>query len=140
MQPNQIIGIAGALTIASGCFSPVITSSFGRAQTFVGMYDFAGEAIVVLALVSMALAIANQCRWIWIPAIGSLASLAFTFYEFWERTSEALNDLTSNGGALGAYFSQSISIGYGWLVLLVGVFMLIVSVALPSKKQRQIQL
>lgn len=135
MHHNQIIGITGALTMASGCFVPVVVSSYGRTQNFVGMYDFAGTAIIVLALVSLVLAIANKCRWLWIPAIVSLAILAFTFYEFRERTSEASNELTTNGGILGAAIAQSISIGYGWLILLVGSLILIASVALPSKKQ-----
>jgi len=94
--------------------------------------------VLVLAVASVALALTGRYSGLWITGSGSLGLLILTFVNFQWRMAELKRglerDLAGNPfRGIGELALQSVQLQWGWAVLVVGAFLLLVAAVLNQR-------
>lgn len=138
MPRKKMLGIAGSALMVLGVFTPIVTLPIVGSQNYFQNGKGDGVILLVLAAISLALVLKDQYKWLWYPAIGSLAFLLYGFISAMNMISDFRADLAkdSGGGALSGLAqaaAQAAQIQWGWVILFAGAGLLIAAAALKEE-------
>src|SRR3989337_31431 len=118
MQRRQMVGVLGAFCLAIGAFAPVVSLADVREITY---FQSGNGVMLAVALISLAIALRNQCAWLLPTGLTALAMVLTTV-----RTARSLVIApTTPSAAVTA--NQAIQLDWGLAVLLTGVALLFLS-------------
>ena len=130
---RMLLAVTAAVVLVIGVFSPIVSFSFiGDVDYFREGYGD-GYILLIMALLSLALAVTGRWKQVLIPALGSLAVILWTFLGVQDTITQArtggASELTGNPheGALAASVMQSIQWEWGWVLLFAGSGLLLYS-------------
>jgi hypothetical protein len=144
IKPNisvikQFLGIVGSIVLFIGVFTPIVSFPvMGNLNYFQnGQGD--GAIVLVLAVISLTLALMNKYKGLWFTGIGSLGVLLFTFINFQSKMSQARADmglkLAGNPfRGLADFAIQSVQLQWGWALLIVGAALIVASAAIKVER------
>ena len=142
MDKKQTIGYAGTLLLALGVFMPIISVPFlGNVNYFQnGKGD--GTVLLIVAVITAILIWRNLYNLVLVAGIISLGLLGYTFYNFNQKMSEVqtqMNQSLTNNPFRGIADAMvgRVQMEYGWIVLVIGSVLLIVSAAIAEVEQKQ---
>ena len=131
---RMLLAVTAAVVLAIGVFSPIVSFSFiGDVDYFREGYGD-GYILLLMALLSVALAVTGRWKQVLIPALGSLAVILWTFLGVQDTINQArtggASELTGNPHeGLAASVMQSIQWEWGWVLLFAGSGLLVYSAA-----------
>ena len=137
MTNRQLLGILGSAILFIGVFMPIVKLPVVGEMNY--FHNGRGDGVIVLALAvtSFVCVLIRWYRQLWITSLGSAAVLAFTFFNFQSRMSQAtrqmeieLKDNPFRG--LADLAVQSVQLQWGWAVLVIGIAFLIVVAAMKD--------
>src|SRR5262245_57423094 len=124
-QARVSVALIGSATLILGVFLPIV-----RAPIIGGVNYFSngrgdGALILVLAVLSAALALKRRFQWLWATTLPSLVLLLGTFVMIRQRIAEMSSSLESDLAGnpfkgLAQVFTDSVQLEYGWAVLVLG--------------------
>ena len=129
---RMLLAVTAAVVLVIGVFSPIVSFSFiGDVDYFREGYGD-GYILLIMALLSLALAITGRWKQVLIPALGSLAVILWTFLGVQDTITQAraggASELTGNPHeGLAASVMQSIQWEWGWVLLFAGSGLLVYS-------------
>lgn len=132
---RQLLGIAGAALLFLGVFMPIVKLPIVGDMNYFQNGKGDGIFVLVFAVGSLVLVLNRQYKGLWLPSIGSVAVLAFTFMNFHSKMSQMKAqmevDLAGNPyRGLADLAVQSIQLQWGWAVLVIGVALLMAAAAM----------
>lgn len=140
MKTRQMLGLTGSIALIIGVFTPILSVPIvGNINYFQnGKGD--GTVVLVLALISAVLVLANKYKGLWLTGIGSLGVMFFTFINFQSQMSQAKAEMEFELAGnpfrgLADMAMQSVQLQWGWALLLVGVGLVIASAAMKNDAQ-----
>ena len=129
---RMLLAVTAAVVLVIGVFSPIVSFSFiGDVDYFREGYGD-GYILLIMALLSLALAVTGRWKQVLIPALGSLAVILWTFLGVQDTITQArtggASELTGNPHeGLAASVMQSIQWEWGWILLFAGSGLLLYS-------------
>lgn len=129
---RMLLAVTAAVVLVIGVFSPIVSFSFiGDVDYFREGYGD-GYILLIMALLSLALAVTGRWKQVLIPALGSLAVILWTFLGVQDTITQArsggASELTGNPHeGLAASVMQSIQWEWGWVLLFAGSGLLLYS-------------
>jgi len=96
-----------------------------------------GVIILALAVTSFVFVLIRWYRQLWITSLSSAAVLAFTFFNFQSKMSQATRQMETElkdnpFRGLADLAVQSVQLQWGWAVLVIGIAFLIVVAAMKD--------
>lgn len=131
---RMLLAFTASIMVIVGTFSPIVSFSFiGDIDYFRDGYSD-GYILLIMAGLSLALAVTGRWKQVLLPALGSLAVILWTFLGVQDTTSQAragmATELTGNPHeGLAASVMQSIQWEWGWVLLFAGSGLLVYSAA-----------
>jgi hypothetical protein len=145
LHPSQILGLVGAAVLFVGVFMPIFGMPLVGSINYVQFGQINGVILLILAVVTVILALARVNRGLWATGLLSLGLLAFSFGTFQggvARAQAALahggvaeNPVASFGAKLGEIALSTAGVQWGWAVLVVGGI-LVVAAAVHHEAQQ----
>lgn len=139
---TQVIGYLGAATMAIGVFCPLVSLPIVGSINFFSNGKGDGTALLLFAVISIAGVFWKRYKLLFLAGSASLALLAFDFWHFFSRMSEAHAKMKSEmvgnpfeGIAMAA--AQSVQIQWGWAVMIVGAAMLIAAGIIHNQEEQK---
>lgn len=126
MEKNQQLGLIGVGLLLIGAFAPVVSVPIIGSVNLTQGTD--GYIIVGLAVVSGILILLNKVKWLWGTGLLSLGVIIVNFINIKSK----LGEMAGRGGEFGEAMMKSISMQWGWILLVVGAILLIVAAARKS--------
>jgi len=141
MRTKKIVAIFGCTLTAVGVFTPIASAPLtGQISLFKGG-EGDGIFFLLLAAVSLALAIFSRFGGLWITGGLTLSGVAFEFYYSNSLIANARRQvidgypLGSDLAVIAKDAAASFRIEWGWLFLFAGSFLLLVAAWLPIRSQ-----
>ena len=131
---RALLAVTAAIVLVIGTFRPIVSFSFvGSVDYFRDGYGD-GYILLIMAGLSLALAVTGRWKQVLVPALGSLAMILWTFLSVQDTMSQvrsgAAAALTGNPyEGLAPSVMQSIQWEWGWVLLFAGSGLLVYSAA-----------
>ena len=131
---RALLAVTAAIVLVIGTFRPIVSFSFvGNVDYFRDGYGD-GYILLIMAGLSLALAVTGRWKQVLVPALGSLAMIVWTFLSVQDTMSQvrsgAAAALTGNPyEGLAPSVMQSIQWEWGWVLLFAGSGLLVYSAA-----------
>ena len=129
---RMLLAITAAILLVAGAFMPIVWFPFVGSVDY--LRDGYGDGYILLIMAGLSLALAVTGRWkqVMVPALGSLAMILWTFLSVQDTISHAragvAAELVGNPyQGLAASVMQSIQWQWGWVVLFAGSGLLVYS-------------
>jgi len=138
MNTKQLLGLAGSIILFVGVFAPIVSVPIMGNMNYFQNGKGDGTIVLVLAVISFVLVLAEKHEGLWFTGLGSLAMMLFTFINFQSKMSQAKAEMESQLAdnpfrGLADMAMQSVQLQWGWALLIVGAAMLIASAALKEE-------
>ena len=132
---RQIFGIVGAAILFVGVFAPVVSLPLVGDLNYFQNGEGDGVIILVLAVISLAAALAKKDIVIFFTSLGCLLVLTFTFANFRIRLTQVLDNTnqTDAFSGLTTLMLQSIQLQWGWALLVVGACLTLAPIFIKCK-------
>jgi hypothetical protein len=137
MTKRQLLGIIGSAILFIGVFMPIVKLPVVGEMNY--FHNGRGEGVIILALAvtSFVFVLIRWYRQLWITSLGSAAVLAFTFFNFQSKMSQATRQMETElkdnpFRGLADLAVQSVQLQWGWAVLVIGIAFLIVVAAMKD--------
>jgi hypothetical protein len=121
-----LLGLLGSLFLIFGVFTPLFSVPIVGSVTYLGSGFGDGLFILVFAVIAILLTLFKRFRYLFIPALLSLALMVYTFTSFQSR----LGRLRDDDNPLSAALGSAIQLSWGWGILTIGVVLLIIAASL----------
>jgi hypothetical protein len=151
---NKIIAIIGAALISAGCFLPIISVPDRTFNFFDPLpvpipdvpenaMQHAGILILLIASVSITLALLNKTKFLWVTGIITGGILGAVYFGFHTKLDEMKAKADQQmDGLLGGMFKgitdslfQAVELGgLGWYIIGAGIVLLFTAAVLKSNK------
>lgn len=95
MKTKQLLGLIGSIVLFIGVFTPIVSVPIMGNMNYFQNGKGDGTLVLILALISLGLALANKYKGLWFTGIGSLVVMLFTFINFQSKMSQAKADMES---------------------------------------------
>lgn len=125
-----MLGIAGALLLIIGCFSPLVSTPMGMVtMMFAG--NTLGRVLLIIAIISLVLVFVKQYRYLLVTGLASLMVTGYELYQFQTQIG-----LLKTGGSASAAsaLAQSVQFSWGWAPLFLGALLVLLSGALGYRR------
>ena len=137
LTPRLLLGVVGSIVLFVGVFMPLFSVPIvGNVNYFQnGKGD--GVVIIILAGISLFLALTDRFKGLLITGILSLAMMGFTFFNFQYRMSQARAEMSKSENifkGLGEKMLETVQLQWGWAILIVGAGMLIAAALIKSSR------
>jgi phage FluMu protein Com len=116
IDKRMVIGVCGALILCTGVFTPIISGLSSGSLTYFRDGTISSCILIGLAAASIVFTLIEYYRALWIIGLLSLAEIGYRFVDY---------EIRVYAKVLGNTHPQ-----WGWLVLALGAFMLMVAAAL----------
>jgi hypothetical protein len=137
MSNRQLLGTLGSAILFIGVFMPIVKLPIVGEMNY--FHNGRGDGVIVLALAvtSFVFVLIRWYRQLWITSLGSAAVLAFTFFNFQSKMSQATRQMETElkdnpFRGLADLAVQSVQLQWGWAVLVIGIAFLIVVAAMKD--------
>jgi len=137
MSNRRLLGILGSAILFIGVFMPIVKLPVVGEMNY--FHNGRGDGVIILALAatSFVFVLIRWYRQLWITSLGSAAVLAFTFFNFQSKMSQATRQMETElkdnpFRALADLAVQSVHLLWGWAVLVIGIAFLIVVAAMKD--------
>jgi len=112
-------------------------SKAGWSWGCVSAVDCEGRTIWIVAVTSFVFVLIRWYRQLWITSLSSAAVVAFTFFNFQSKMSQATRQMETELAdnpfrGLADLAVQSVQLQWGWAVLVIGIAFLIVVAAMKD--------
>jgi hypothetical protein len=138
MKTKQLLGLIGSIVLFIGVFTPIVSVPIMGNMNYFQNGKGDGTLVLILAVISLGLALANKYKGLWFTGIGSLVVMLFTFINFQSTMSQAKADMESELAGnpfrgLADMAMQSVQLQWGWALLIVGAALVIASAAMKEE-------
>ena len=132
MTNRQLLGIFGSAILFIGVFMPIVKLPVVGEMNY--FHNGRGDGVIILALAvtSFVFVLIRWYRQLWITSLSSAAVVAFTFFNFQSKMSQATRQLETELKGLADLAVQSVQLQWGWAVLVIGIAFLIVVAAMKD--------
>ena len=135
MGTKQILGFIGSIILFIGVFTPVLNIPIMGNTTYFQIGKSVGTIVLVLAAVSVILALAKKYKGLWFTGLGSVAVIALTFFKLQMKLSDMKAKMGANLAGnpfkgLAEMAMQTVQLQWGWALLVVGSGLVIASAAM----------
>jgi Ca2+/Na+ antiporter len=137
MTNRQLLGILGSAILFIGVFMPIVKLPVVGEMNY--FHNGRGDGVIVLALAvtSFVLVLIRWYRQLWITSLGLAAVVAFTFFNFQSKMSQATRQMETElkdnpFRGLADLAVQSVQLEWGWAVLVIGIVLLIAVAAMKD--------
>lgn len=137
MSPRLLFGVSGSILLFLGVFMPIISLPIIGNMNYFQNGKGDGVIILVLAGISLFLALTERLKGILIPAFLSLAVMGLTFFRFQWAIGSARGEMSKSDNpfkALGETMLDTVQLQWGWAVLIVGVGCLFAAAFMKDRK------
>ena len=140
MKTKQLLGLMRSVMLFIGVFTPIVSVPIMGNMNYFQNGGGDGIIVLVLAVISLVLVLAQKYKGLWFTGIGSLGVMLFSFINFRSVMSQAKADMEaefSDGlfGALADMAIQSVQLQWGWALLVIGAALVIASAAMKEQTQ-----
>ncbi len=140
MGKRQILGYIGSIVLFIGTFMPVVSAPIIGSLNYFQNGKADGVIIIVLAAMALFSTIIKDYGKLWIPGVGSLGILIFTFINLRKRISEIQEQMNielygNPFRGLAAIAVQSIQLQWGWGFLIIGALLLIAAALIKEENE-----
>jgi curved DNA-binding protein CbpA len=137
---KQILAVIGSIVLFIGVFMPIVSVPIVGNMNYFQNGKGDGTIVLILAGISLLLAMSKKYKGLWFTGLGSLAVMLFTFYNFQSKMAEAKANMESSLAGnpfrgIADMAMQSIQLQWGWAILIVGAGLLIAAAALKEDSQ-----
>lgn len=137
LTPRLLLGVVGSIVLFAAVFMPLFSVPIvGNVNYFQnGKGD--GVVIIILAGVSLFLALTERFKGLLITGLLSLAMMGFTFFSFQLKMSEARAEMSKSDNlfkGLGEKMLETVQIQWGWAILVIGAGMLIAAALIKNHR------
>ena len=137
MSNRRLLGILGSAILFIGVFMPIVKLPVVGEMNY--FHNGRGDGVIILALAvtSFIFVLIRWYRQLWITSPASAAVLAFTFFNFQSKMSQATRQMETElkdnpFRGLADLAVQSVQLQWGWAVLVIGIAFLIVVAAMKD--------
>jgi len=137
MTKRQLLGIIGSAILFIGVFMPIVKLPVVGEMNY--FHNGRGDGVIILALAvtSFVFVLIRWYRQLWITSLSSAAVLAFPFFNFQSKMSQATRQMETElkdnpFRGLADLAVQSVQLQWGWAVLVIGIAFLIVVAAMKD--------
>ncbi len=139
MDAQIVLAVIGGLLLGLGVFLPIINIPMAGAVNYFNNGSGDGVVVLVVALVSLGLAVRRHFHWLWTAGIGTVLFLAGTLIRLEEKLIEARHslDIEMAGNpfkGMAELAANAIQIQWGWAVLFLGAGCLIAAAAMRKSR------
>lgn len=143
LTPRLLLGVVGSIVLFVGVFMPLFSVPIvGNVNYFQnGKGD--GVVIIILAGISLFLALTDRFRGLLITGILSLAMMGFTFFSFQWKMSQVRAEMSKSDNlfkGLGEKMLETVQLQWGWAILIVGAGMLIAAALIKNHRNESDEL
>lgn len=121
---GQIEACAASGLLALGCFAPLVTLPIVGSLNYIGNGSRDGVAVIVLAAISVVLALKGRVRDLLVTGTLSALIIAAGLYKLSSNlgAAKAQAERASSGafGAIAQAMSESVQLQWGWVLLVTG--------------------
>ncbi|CAO1665077.1 hypothetical protein NYA30BAC_02536 [Halomonas sp. NYA30] len=122
MKTKQLLGLIGSIILFIGVFTPIVSVPIMGNMNYFQNGKGDGTIVLILAVISLVLVLANKYKGLWFTGIGSLGVMLFTFINFQSKMSQAKADMeTELAGnpfrGLADMAMQSVQLQWGWALM-----------------------
>ncbi len=141
---RQTLAVIAAMLLLIGIFMPIVSFSFiGDVSFFRDGYGD-GYILLIMAVLSVALAVTGRWKQVLVPALGSLAVVLWTFLGVQDTISEARSGGTAPLAGnphegLAPATMASIQWEWGWVLLFAGSGLLVYAAARKDRPEPEYQ-
>jgi len=140
MKTKQLLGLIGSIVLFIGVFTPIVSVPIMGNMNYFQNGKGDGTIVLILAVVSLVLVLANKYKGLWCTGVGSLGVMLFTFINFQSKMSQVKADMESELAGnpfrgLADMAMQSVQLQWGWALLIVGAALVIASAAIKDEAQ-----
>ena len=141
MKTKQLLGLIGSIVLFIGVFTPIVSVPIVGNMNYFQNGKGDGTIVLILAVISLVLVLANKYKGLWFTGIGSLGVVLFAFINFQSKMSQAKADMDAELAGnpfrgLADMAMQSVQLQWGWALLIVGAALVIASAASKEKEQQ----
>ena len=142
MENGRILGLIGAVLLLAGLFLPLFSVPVLGPITFYGNAEMQALMVGALALASAALAAAGRARWLLATGLGAFGVMAATYVRA-RASLERMREIEGDGlqaeilRALADRAADSVTVEWGWAVLILGAGMVTLAGALGWRGERR---
>ena len=141
MKTKQLLGLIGSIVLFVGVFTPIVSVPIVGNMNYFQNGKGDGTIVLILAIISLVLVLANKYKGLWFTGIGSLGAVLFAFINFQSKMSQAKADMDAELAGnpfrgLADMAMQSVQLQWGWALLIVGAALVIASAASKEKEQQ----
>lgn len=138
MNTKQLLGLIGSIVLFVGVFTPILRIPLMGNINYFRNGEGDGTIVLILALISLVLALIKKYEGLWFTGIGSLGIILFTFVNLLSKISQAKEGMESESVDspffdLADIVMQSIQLQWGWPLLIIGCALIIASAAIKDK-------
>ena len=124
-RTRQILAIVGALLLFVGVFLPIVSMPIVGSLNYFHNGQGDGTIILVLAVISVVLAITRRLRALWITGLSSVGMLLFALVNFLIRMAQMRQQMQAELAdnpfkGLADVAMNSVQLQWGWAVLMLG--------------------
>lgn len=137
LTPRLLLGVVGSIVLFIGVFMPLFSVPIIGNMNYFQNGKGDGVVIIILAGVSLFLALTERFKGLLITGILSLAMMAFTFFGFQWKMSQARAAMSKSDNlfkGLGEKMLETVQLQWGWAILIVGAGMLIAAALIKSRQ------
>lgn len=126
---GRTLGLIGSVLLLAGLFLPLFSLPLLGAVTYYANAQTQALIVGALALASAALAAAGHVRWLLATGLGAFGVMAATYMRSRAALERMREDLGGEGlrgeilRALADRAADSVTVGWGWAVLILGAGM-----------------
>lgn len=137
MGTKKQLGIAGSIILFIGVFMPIVSIPLMGNMNYFQNGKGDGAIVLVLAGISLILALAEKFKGLWFTGLGVLGIMLFSFTNFLSAISQTKADIDLELAGnpyrgLADVAMQSIQLQWGWAVLIVGAGLIITSAGIKE--------
>ncbi|WP_295400866.1 hypothetical protein [uncultured Thiocystis sp.] len=142
MTTKKLIGLIGSIFLCIGVFAPIASVPIMGDVNYFQNGRGDGSIVLVLALISLVLVLAEKYKGLWFTGIVSLGIMLFTFINFHSKISQVKADMESELASnpfrgLADAAIQSVQLEWGFALLIVGAVLVIASAAMRVERERE---
>lgn len=136
---RQVFGIAACVILCLGVFAPIARIPIAGQMNYFQNGQGDGVIILALAAISLILIVLRQYRWLWLTGLLTFGIIGYTLINLLRLISELRKMVDEQaadnlfGGLIELMF-ESVQIEWGWVVLVLGAVMLLITPLLPSSQ------
>ena len=137
-EKKTLFGVTSSVLMIVGTLCPVATLPFAGTINYVGNGRGDGVMIIVIGVVSVLFTLTQKYRLLRFLACSSLCLMFFTIFRFQFRISSVSSSMREElegnpfGGIVQAAVS-SVGLGWGWILLISGAVMLLLTSFIETK-------